>query len=76
MTQLVKILNTPQYLKEQLWTADVPENFGNTGGPPQTLLNIGQEVRIPIDKPIDHISNNRLMGSFRQGDLRWSKKQV
>jgi hypothetical protein len=76
LTQLVKILNAPQYLKEQLWTADVPENFGNTGGPPQTLLNIGQEVRIPIDNPIDHNSNKRLMGSFRQGDLRWSKKQV
>ncbi len=75
LTQLVKILNTPQYLKQQLWTADVPDNFGNTGGPPQTLLNIGQEVRIPMDNPIDHITNKRLHGTFRQGDLRWSKQK-
>jgi hypothetical protein len=56
-----------------LWTSNLPADFGNTGGPPQALLNIGQEVRIPQDKPIDQITNARLMGNFRQGDLRWSK---
>jgi hypothetical protein len=44
-----------------------------TAGPPQTLL--GQHVRIPQDKPVDHITNARLHGTFRQGDLRWSKEK-
>ncbi|HEY9705372.1 MAG TPA: transposase family protein [Allocoleopsis sp.] len=37
------------------------------------LLNVGDNVRTQLDKPIDHTTGKRLTGSFRQGDVRWSK---
>ena len=37
------------------------------------LLEVGQKVRYLLDKPIDYTTNKRLHGTFRQGDVRWSK---
>ena len=38
------------------------------------LLTIGQSVRIQLDYPINTTNNNRLGGTFRTSDIRWSSK--
>jgi hypothetical protein len=40
------------------------------------LLPEGTKVRYELDKPIDYISNKKLTGTFRQGDVRWSKPTI
>jgi len=35
------------------------------------MLNVGDDVRVMLDKPID-VANNKLHGSFRTGDIRWN----
>ena len=40
------------------------------------LLEVGQKVRYLLDKPIDHTTKKRLHGTFRQGDVRWSKPET
>jgi hypothetical protein len=40
-------------------------------------LNIipkGTQVRIALDNPADHLTKHRLNGSWRQGDIRWTKQ--
>lgn len=39
--------------------------------PKTILLSVGQKVRVMYDKPRDYITNNRLSGTFRSGDLRF-----
>lgn len=38
LTQLIKILNKPEYLKQAFWNKELPENFGQTSGSSQKLL--------------------------------------
>ena len=40
---------------------------------PDDLLEVGQKVYIPLDKP-QNIKNKRLAGAFRAGDLRYEPK--
>jgi hypothetical protein len=37
------------------------------------LLQVGQKVRYLLDKPQDYITNKKLIGGFRQGDVKYSK---
>lgn len=37
------------------------------------LLEVGQKVRYLLDKPQDYLTNKRLHGDFRTGDVKWSK---
>lgn len=47
--------------------------------PPRTdkfsrdILPIGTRVRVQLEKPVDNVDGKRLVGSFRTGDIRWSK---
>ena len=41
--------------------------------PPPDMLEVGQKVRIPLDKP-ENINNKRLSGKFRAGDRRYEKE--
>jgi hypothetical protein len=36
------------------------------------LLEEGEKVRVSLDKPIDTVKNNRLIGKFRSSDIRWT----
>jgi hypothetical protein len=39
------------------------------------FLDIGTEVRVQLDKPVDALTGKKLHGAnFREGDTRWSKK--
>ncbi len=38
------------------------------------LLNIGDNVRVKLDYPIDIVTKKKLHGSFRAGDIRWNPK--
>lgn len=38
------------------------------------LLPIGTKVRVKLEKPKDYLSGQRLTGTFRSGDVRWSKE--
>jgi len=38
------------------------------------ILNIGQKVRYQLDYPISAFDKKRLHGTFRAGDIRWSKE--
>ena len=37
------------------------------------ILPEGTPVRTQLDNPADHLTNHRLYGGFRQGDVRWTK---
>lgn len=37
------------------------------------LLNEGDKVRVQLDAPKDIVSGKRLVGTFRTGDVRWSR---
>lgn len=45
----------------------------NIPPPPPDMLEVGQKVRIPLDKP-ENINNKRLSGKFRVGDRRYEKE--
>jgi len=38
----------------------------------ENLFKIGTKVRLLLDKPIDTVKGNRLIGDFRSGDIRWT----
>lgn len=38
------------------------------------LYKIGDKVRLQLDKPVDNVKGNRLIGDFRSGDARWTQK--
>lgn len=38
------------------------------------ILNEGDKVRVALDYPIDVVSGKRLHGTFRAGDIRWTKE--
>jgi len=67
---LIKLLNerkkTP--LKEEISPEPIADEY--TG----KLLKIGQKVRLQLDKPIDTVKGNRLIGTFRSSDIRWTTK--
>ncbi len=67
---LIKLLNERKpkpYLHEISPDPIVDEYSGN-------LLKIGQKVRLLLDYPEDNVKQNRLYGTFRSGDRRWSMK--
>ena len=37
-------------------------------------FKVGDKVHVALDKPIDYLTGNRLNGSFRGSDIRWSPK--
>jgi hypothetical protein len=67
---LIKLLNerrkTP--LKKEISEDPIVDDY--TG----KLLKIGQKVRLQLDKPIDTVRGNRLIGNFRSSDIRWTTK--
>lgn len=67
---LIKLLNERKKkpLKEEISPDPIADEY--TG----KLLKIGQKVRLQLDKPIDTVKGNRLIGSFRSGDIRWTTK--
>jgi len=38
------------------------------------LLKIGTKVRLQLDYPVDNVRENRVIGGFRSGDVRWTQK--
>lgn len=38
------------------------------------LLTVGKKVRLLLDKPIDTVKGNRLVGNFRSSDIKWTTK--
>ena len=40
------------------------------------LLEVGQQVRYQLDKPVDVLEGRKLKGGFREGDVRWSISPV
>jgi hypothetical protein len=40
------------------------------------LLEVGQQVRYQLDKPIEFLEGKKLKGGFREGDVRWSISPV
>jgi hypothetical protein len=70
---LVKTLNKKANKKEP----DILENEDNIpiyDDYSGNLLEIGQEVRVKLDKPVDAVKGNILYGGFRATDIRWSQK--
>lgn len=53
-------------------TKETIEEAGRCEGPSCALLNIGEPVRVILDKPQDFTTKKRLNGSFRIGDIRWN----
>ena len=41
-------------------------------GSAKELLEAGTKVRVMLDKPKDYLTNKKLSGRFRSGDIRWS----
>ena len=37
------------------------------------ILDEGDKVRLALNRPIDHLDGKRLHGTFRAGDVRWTK---
>jgi hypothetical protein len=67
---LINVLNerkkTP--LKKEISEDPIVDDFSGN------LLKIGSKVRLLLDKPIDTVKGNRLIGNFRSSDIRWSVK--
>ena len=69
LPKLIKILNK-DYTKEAI----DPEKLDPVPNETGELLEIGQKVKVLLPKPIDYVEGQRLHGSFRAGDLKWSKE--
>ena len=67
---LIKLLNERK--KKPLMKEISPDPIADeyTGN----LLKIGEKVRLQLDKPIDTVKGNRLIGTFRSSDIRWTTK--
>jgi hypothetical protein len=67
---LIQLLNERKKkpLKEEISPDPIADEY--TGN----LLKIGQKVRLQLDKPIDTVKGNRLIGTFRSSDIRWTTK--
>jgi len=73
LPKLIKLINAHFYLKEVKLTpkeimADVKTEDN------ENLLMEGSLVRVLLDKPVNIINGERLIGKFRAGDIRWSLK--
>lgn len=69
LTQLIEILNT-SYIKKPVDVEKldpVPLGKGE-------VLQVGQKVRLLLEKPTDYLSGKVLSGKFRAGDIRYTKE--
>ena len=71
LKDMVKILNE-QYGREPKITS--PEAAERTNNFTKDILPEGTKVRIQLDKPLNYVDGKPEIGSFRKGDVRWSKK--
>ena len=71
LKDMVKILNE-QYGREPKITS--PEAAERTINFTKDILPEGTKVRIQLDKPLNYVDGKPEIGSFRKGDVRWSKK--
>ena len=62
LNERFEIKNAPAVIKEQ------PLDDYNAH-----LIEVGTTVRYLLDKPRDMLTNKKLIGTFRHGDIRWSK---
>lgn len=56
--------------KDKIINAPDPKCSGDSC----TLFDIGQKVRVALDRPEDYVSGKRQGENFRKGDSRWSRK--
>ncbi len=74
LPKLLKLMNDKYYQKKVTLTPEelmAPVKIDNQS---RDLLENGTSVRIKLDKPVNHLTNRREHGGFRQGDVRWSIK--
>ena len=71
LPKLIKLINTHFYKKEIKLTSKQILADVKTDGPTELLLE-GTSVRVQLDKPVNVINGERLIGKFRVGDIRWS----
>jgi len=67
---LIQLLNERKKrpLKEEISPDPIADEYNGK------LLQIGQKVRLQLDKPIDTVKGNKLIGTFRSSDIRWTTK--
>lgn len=68
LPELIEVLNEKKKkpLKKEISEDPIANKYSGN------LLKMGQKVRIQLDKPKDTVKGNRLYGSFRSGDIRWT----
>jgi len=71
LPKLIVLINKHFYQKEIKLTSKQIVADVKTNGPTE-LLEIGTNVRVQLDKPVNVINGERLIGKFRVGDIRWS----
>lgn len=74
LPKLIKMMNERYYLKKvDLKVGEIMANpkYNNDS---KELLNVGQLVRVQLDKPENVLNNKRLHGKFREGDIKFSLK--
>jgi len=73
---VIKFLNSRYEVKYKPPTLEEDFAPSTCEGQSCKLLNVGDLVRYQLDKPVDVVSEKRLKGKFRSGDIRWSMKPV
>jgi hypothetical protein len=71
-TELIKILNSPKYIKKPETEINVNKSDIKAVGSARQVLPVGTRVRVKLDAPVDNIEQRRLHGKFRAGDARYS----
>ena len=71
LPKLITLINKHFYKKEIKLTSKQILADVKTDGPTE-LLEVGKSVRVQLDKPVNVINGERLIGKFRVGDIRWS----
>ena len=71
LPKLIVLINKHFYKKEIKLTSKQILADVKTDGPTE-LLPKGTSVRVQLDKPVNVINGERLIGKFRVGDIRWS----
>jgi len=70
LPDLIEVLNENKKIPLKKEISEDPIIDKYTG----ELLEIGQNVRIQLDYPIDNVENKRLHGKFRTTDIKWTPK--
>lgn len=72
LPKLIAMMNEKYYLKPiDMKPAEVMAE-PKTDRFSSELLNVGQKVRVQLDKPINLLNKKRLHGKFREGDAKFS----